>query len=481
MGIVDINQETQYDVIAIINTLQQLLEAAQNDNHKLKQCLSDQKYQYQKDMDSKTDGILQEKNILYNKQEKLETDLYAKGQALEAETKKSQHWKRLYDDLDKSLYFEREEFDKDRHVWTHRESQLTDHIRLLKQQQHQYYNQSANPNDTILCSQSSLGTSIMKKNYDHRAKGTVPSSGMCEYDASFPRKMDQISQQHKINTAQSTESPKDTIESLKNRIIQLKSDLEQQAIKLQHQHFLDNDEASRKISHLMDQISSMKQLNQTLMEENEGYRMLLHEKTISGDFLTEPIGRFIGDEYSHTIGYSTSHQRTSQDTVENTVMNKIPKQSHGLNLADELALASSAEKASKENDLLTEIKTLQDENRALQLYMNKILLRIIESKHSENLLSIDEPNHPKKITVITKSIGSSVPLCNTATRGERRSMDKRKTLSCQSFDSDTTTLNGTDTARRDDGDSWSYIFKRMGGWARTTHSDTNYIVDSPLI
>ncbi|ORZ20691.1 hypothetical protein BCR42DRAFT_476291 [Absidia repens] len=480
MGIVDINQETQYDVIAIINTLQQLLEAAQNDNHQ------------------KTDGILQEKNILYNMQEKLEADLYTKDQELEAEKKKAQHWKRLYDDLDKSLYFEREEFDKDRHQWTHRESQLTDHIRLLKQQQHQmdkhqYYNQSANQNDTVLSSHSTLETSNRKKNCDHFAKDMVLSSGMCKYGGSFPRKMDQISQQRMINTAPANDSAEDTIEALKKRITQLKSDLEQQAIKLQHQHFLENDEASRKISHLLDQINSMKQLNRSLMEENESYRMLLHEKTISGDFLTVSIGRFIGDEYLNTIGDNKNEQRTSEDAVENIRKSKIPKENHGLNLADELALASSAEKATKENDLLTEIRTLQDENRALQLYMNKILLRIIESKHSENLLSIDEPNNPKKITVITKSIGPSKALSNTATsttmRGQRqKSIDKRKTLSCQSFDSDATTLNGTEmanTTRRNDSDSWSHIFKRMGsglgGWAKTTHSDTNYIVDSPLV
>lgn len=45
-------------------------------------------------------------------------------------------------------------------------------------------------------------------------------------------------------------------------------------------------------------------------------------------------------------------------------------------------------------ELTEENKTLQDTNRALQLYMNKILMKIIDNKQLEDVLSIDQPSKP---------------------------------------------------------------------------------------
>lgn len=50
-------------------------------------------------------------------------------------------------------------------------------------------------------------------------------------------------------------------------------------------------------------------------------------------------------------------------------------------------------------ELTDEVKTLQDTNRALQLYMNKILMKIIDNKQLEDVLSIDQPK-PKPMPII---------------------------------------------------------------------------------
>lgn len=76
-----------------------------------------------------------------------------------------------------------------------------------------------------------------------------------------------------------------TIKSQQTIIADLKSELEQQT----EQHLLNRHEASLQLETLVSQVNSMKQLNQSLMEENESYQVLLHEKTICGDFMSDPI------------------------------------------------------------------------------------------------------------------------------------------------------------------------------------------------
>lgn len=130
---------------------------------------------------------------------------------------------------------------------------------------------------------------------------------------------------------------------------------------------------------------------------------------------------------------------------------------------------------------MAEIKTLQDANRALQLYMNKILLRIVESKHLETILSIDGPDKTTSATTI-----------NNPTTED----GARKITSCDSFnmeDTPSTTSSddgwddsdvGGDTDTSSSGDSWTQVFRRMSsgftGWSRI--SDTKYATyESPSL
>lgn len=44
-----------------------------------------------------------------------------------------------------------------------------------------------------------------------------------------------------------------------------------------------------KVFHLEHEIQNVKQLNRSLQEDNESYQILLHEKTMTGEFMANPI------------------------------------------------------------------------------------------------------------------------------------------------------------------------------------------------
>lgn len=65
-------------------------------------------------------------------------------------------------------------------------------------------------------------------------------------------------------------------------------------------------------------------------------------------------------------------------------------------------------------ELTDEVKMLQDTNRALQLYMNKILMRIINNKQLEDVLSIDQPTKPKEHVTIKPLTSSTAATAATS-------------------------------------------------------------------
>ncbi|KAK8178307.1 hypothetical protein BC567DRAFT_262996 [Phyllosticta citribraziliensis] len=99
--------------------------------------------------------------------------------------------------------------------------------------------------------------------------------------------------------------------------------------------------------------------NARLMEDNESFQLLLSEKTLNGDFLR-----------------STQMSRPASSERPNT------------SLADELGDAVESE--SHERRLETEIHALKDQNKALTLYINKIIERLLQHQGFEAVLSHDQ-------------------------------------------------------------------------------------------
>lgn len=108
--------------------------------------------------------------------------------------------------------------------------------------------------------------------------------------------------------------------------------------------------------------------NARLMEDNESFQLLLSEKTLSGDFM-------------RNIGGGTDRP-LSQDEPLNT------------SLADELGAAADEE--SNERRLESEIGSLKDQNKALTLYINKIIERLLQHQGFEAVLSHDQDPEPPK-------------------------------------------------------------------------------------
>ncbi|PGH01031.1 hypothetical protein GX51_05467 [Blastomyces parvus] len=107
--------------------------------------------------------------------------------------------------------------------------------------------------------------------------------------------------------------------------------------------------------------------NARLMEDNESYQLLLSEKTLNGDFSK---GDFMHE----------NSQGTQQATS-------------GLgSLADELESIGEGGDADSRRRLETELKTLKDQNKALSLYIERIIGRLLQTEGFEHILDKNDTN-----------------------------------------------------------------------------------------
>lgn len=107
--------------------------------------------------------------------------------------------------------------------------------------------------------------------------------------------------------------------------------------------------------------------NARLMEDNDSFQLLLSEKTLNGEFSR---GAFMRPS-------SALEERAPSRTGPST------------SLADELS--SVAESDSETRRLESEVNSLKDQNKALTLYVNKIIDRVLQHQGFETILS----NHPE--------------------------------------------------------------------------------------
>ena len=104
--------------------------------------------------------------------------------------------------------------------------------------------------------------------------------------------------------------------------------------------------------------------NARLMEDNESYQLLLSEKTLTGDFTKS---EFMGSA-SNADALSALEGRPV-----------------GTSLADELSEAAEGE-SDNYRRLETELKSAKDQNKALTLYINRIIERLLQHQDFEAIL-----------------------------------------------------------------------------------------------
>ncbi|KAK3493725.1 hypothetical protein B0T13DRAFT_315725 [Neurospora crassa] len=123
------------------------------------------------------------------------------------------------------------------------------------------------------------------------------------------------------------------------------------------------------------QLMEARMANARLMEDNESYQLLLQERTLKGDFGTSDFS-YMGstanqDALAALEGRSTTTGPTS--------------------LADELSDAVDHEPIQEVDNeaqkrLEGELKTVKDQNKALTLYINKIIERLLSHQEFEHIL-----------------------------------------------------------------------------------------------
>ncbi|KAF4989888.1 hypothetical protein FDECE_14551 [Fusarium decemcellulare] len=108
--------------------------------------------------------------------------------------------------------------------------------------------------------------------------------------------------------------------------------------------------------------------NARLMEDNESYQLLLQERTLKGDFGQND--------------FSYMGTNSNQDAL-----NALEGKTGGSSLADELSSAVEGEAAAEgDRRLESELKSMKEQNKALTLYINKIIERLLQHQDFESIL-----------------------------------------------------------------------------------------------
>jgi hypothetical protein len=108
--------------------------------------------------------------------------------------------------------------------------------------------------------------------------------------------------------------------------------------------------------------------NARLMEDNDSYQLLLHEKTLKGE---------IGQN-----DFSYMHSNSNQDALA-----ALEGNAGGSSLADELSEADNADgDGDGERRTESELKSMKEQNKALTLYINKIIERLLQHQDFESIL-----------------------------------------------------------------------------------------------
>lgn len=126
--------------------------------------------------------------------------------------------------------------------------------------------------------------------------------------------------------------------------------------------------------------------NARLMEENESFQLLITEKTLNGDFVASDLLRVpsANDSRPGSRTNSTKHGRAS-------LADELAGQDDMSSTAEILDTATVAEGGTgeaslKERRLQTDLNNAKDQNKALTLYINNIISRLLQHEQFEQIL-----------------------------------------------------------------------------------------------
>lgn len=140
--------------------------------------------------------------------------------------------------------------------------------------------------------------------------------------------------------------------------------------------------------------------NARLMEDNESYQLLLQERTLKGDFGTNDFSYMGGN--SPRRGGAVASNQDALNALEGRTGSAGT--GAGTSLADELSEAAENETDGGDSyrRLEAELRSAKDQNKALTLYINKIIERLLEHQEFEHIL--DQSSDSKTSPNINKDL-----------------------------------------------------------------------------
>jgi len=166
----------------------------------------------------------------------------------------------------------------------------------------------------------------------------------------------------------------------KDKMIEsLRLDLAEAQIKLVE---LDNKGGSN-LQQLERQMYDIKMQNARLMEENESFQLLLRDKTLNGDFATSDLLRAPstnGDSSRPSSRHLADGPRTS---LADELGSEDASTSPDIDMAPDSATTVTD---SRERRLQAEVSAVKDQNKALTLYINNIISRLLQHEQFEQIL-----------------------------------------------------------------------------------------------
>ncbi|CAG8573253.1 19970_t:CDS:2 [Rhizophagus irregularis] len=362
-----------------LTSLRQELDNVQNLNASLHEQLE---HTHKENLSLTDDNTFLRKKILSHQHEinnshnecvRLESELYQQVQEIERLRKENVGFLKNKREVERKLREETQAFEKDRVVWQERESELIDQIKALQ--------------DTV--------------------------SVLAQQNEQVSERRDEENSYYAA--ARELKNVQRSIKELERRNNELATELEKakqatnESVNISKNHV-------RRIQQLENELSQVKHMNQSLMEENESFQRLIFEKTMKGEFMFNPIMQ-LNDSHKHADVIKKITNGISGNALEAE-----------LTRADELTSSLLGERVHKESDhtiidkFQEEIKSLNDANKDMRLYIEKILHRILDVQGFEEILSF-EWKKPSVSSPVSPTTGSFEEKKTT------KKVERRKTFS----------------------------------------------------
>ncbi|ORX95585.1 hypothetical protein K493DRAFT_301417 [Basidiobolus meristosporus CBS 931.73] len=319
----------------------------------------------------------------------LEAQILAREQEISWLTKKNHELLRSKREAKKKLEMENEEFEIERNQWSEKVQSLNKKVKSLLSHQSRVSPQVARSRPQSNSTMPRESTQRTRSSYTPGAPGVVHLNVQATSTSKKPKSQAQ------------SEDFKKTIRHRDTVITDLRVKLEEATEQIRRLEQRDL-ERNGQMTELTSERDQLKEMNLTLMEENESFQMLLHEKTISGNFslnrgLQSPPDTLEDEEGGKNLGVNGC------STLDIELLNSAPP-------SPELPFTEKMVASGELKILREEIRLLREENKGLTLYINKILTRIMESGKLEELLAsdyqgpeseqaIDTPEEPPAIVV----------------------------------------------------------------------------------